>query len=142
LHTQGRSSPDWTTQGGDAQRSASIPVDPWLSLASMPEFKFLWKITLENDARQMNALTSPVSMANLNTFRGFKSLVFVGGSANNVYAIDYDFGTLFWKTHFNYSSGVPEYAGSPRCPGGMTSAVTRPTNLNPPGQLAFMGFAR
>jgi outer membrane protein assembly factor BamB len=111
LHTQGRSAPDWTTQGADAQRTSWIAVDPWLSLDAMPEFKFLWKIKLDNEARRMNALTAPVSMANLNTYRGFKSLVFVGGSANNVYAIDYDFGTIFWKTHFNYSSGVPEYAG-------------------------------
>ena len=39
------------------------------------------------------------------TFRGFKSLIFVGGSSNNVYAIDYDFGTLFWRTHHNYAAG-------------------------------------
>ena len=75
LRTQARSAPDWTTQGGDAQRSSWIAVDPWVSPAAMPEFKFLWKIKLDNDARQMNALTTPVSLANLNTFRGFKSLV-------------------------------------------------------------------
>jgi hypothetical protein len=142
VRTQGRSAPDWTTQGADAQRSSWIAVDPWLSLDSMKDFRFLWKIKLDNEARQTNALTAPVSMANLNSFRGFKSLVFVGGSASNVYAIDYDFGTLFWKAHFNYSSGVPEYAGSPNCPGGMTAAVTRPTNLAPQSQLSFMGFAR
>src|SRR4051812_4360849 len=142
LHTQGRSAPDWTTEAGDAQRTSWVASDPWLSLDSMSQFKLLWKLKLDNEARQMNALTAPVSIANLNSFRGFKSLVFVGGSSNNVYAIDYDFGTLFWKTHFNYSSGVPEFAGSPACPGGLTSAVTRPTSLLAPNQLSFMGFAR
>jgi outer membrane protein assembly factor BamB len=141
-HTQGRSAPDWTTEGADAQRSSWISVDPWISLDTMSSFRFLWKLKLDNEPRQMNALTAPVSMANLNSFRGFKSLVFVGGSANNVYAIDYDFGTLFWKTHINYSSGVPEYAGSPSCPGGMTSGLTRSTSLSPMTQLPFMGFAR
>jgi outer membrane protein assembly factor BamB len=141
-YTQGRSAPDWTTEGADAQRSSWISVDPWISLDTMSSFKFLWKLKLDNEPRQMNALTAPVSMANLNSFRGFKSLVFVGGSANNVYAIDYDFGTLFWKTHINYSSGVPEYAGSPACPGGITSGLTRSTNLAPMTQLPFMGFAR
>jgi len=142
LYTQGRSAPDWTAQGADAQRSSWIAVDPWLSLDTMPQFRFLWKLKVDNEARQLNALTAPVSMANLNSFRGFKSVVFVGGSSNNVYAIDYDFGTLFWKTHFNYSSGVTEYAGSPACPGGMTAGLTRPTNLTPASQLPFMGFAR
>jgi outer membrane protein assembly factor BamB len=141
-YTQGRSAPDWTTEGADAQRSSWIRVDPWISLDTMSSFKFLWKLKLDNEPRQMTALTAPVSMANLNSFRGFKSLVFVGGSANNVYAIDYDFGTLFWKTHINYSSGVAEYAGSPACPGGMTASVTRSTNLVPMTQLPFMGFAR
>ena len=76
------------------------------------------------------------------TFRGFKSLIFVGGSSNNVYAIDYDFGTMFWRTHHNYTAGAREYAGSPTCPGGMTVPLTRATPLTPPAQLAFFGFAR
>ena len=83
-----------------------------------------------------------MALGNLMTFRGFKSLIFVGGSSNSVYAIDYDFGTLFWKTHHNYAAGAREYAGSATCPGGMTLPLTRATNLNPPTQLAFFGFAR
>ena len=142
VYGQGRSAPDWTTQGADAQRSSWIAVDPWISIDTMPQFKLLWKLKVDNEARQTNALTAPSSMANLTPFRGFKSLVFVGGSGNNVYAIDYDFGTLFWKTHFNYSSGIAEYAGSPACPGGMTAGVVRPTSLTPTLQLPFMGFAR
>jgi len=140
--TQGRSAPDWTTAGADAQRSGWVPVDPWLSIESMRDFRFLWKLRLDNEARQQSALSTPVSMANLNTYKGFKSLVFVGGSSNNVYAVDYDFGTLFWTTHFTYSSGVPEFSGSAACPGGMVAELTRSTNLIPQSQLAFMGFAR
>ena len=142
IHAQGRSAPDWTTDGADAQRSSWIAVDPWISIDTMPQFTLVWKLKVDNEPRQMNALTAPSSMANLNSFRGFKSLVFVGGSAYNVYAIDYDFGTLFWKTHFNYSSGITEYMGSPACPGGMTAGVVRPTSVTPTLQLPFMGFAR
>ena len=83
-----------------------------------------------------------MALGNLMTFRGFKSLIFVGGSSNNVYAIDYDFGTMFWRTHHNYTAGAREYAGSPTCPGGMTLPLTRATTLTPPTQLAFFGFAR
>jgi hypothetical protein len=142
LHSQARSAPDWTTQGADAQRSSWVIADPFISIDSLSKFQFLWKLKVDNDSRQSNALTAPVALGNLMTFRGFKSLVFVGGSANNVYAIDYDFGTLFWKTHINYAAGAPEFAGSPRCPGGMTAGLTRATNLTPATGLAFFGFAR
>jgi PQQ-like domain len=145
IGAQGRSAPDWTVQGGDAQRTSWVRVDPWISLDSFKEpdgFRLLWKLRLDTDPQHADALTAPVSQANINTFRGFKSTLFVGSRANTVYAIDYDFGTLLWTTHFNYSSGVAEYAGSPRCPGGMTSAVTRATGLVPTTLLPFMGFAR
>ena len=108
------------TSGWEGVVAGNIPVGAGLSSSAALELATARVFSAVN-----GVVWQPVSMANLNTFRGFKSLVFVGGSGNNVYAIDYDFGTLFWKTHFNYSTGVPEYAGSPQCPGGMTSELLR-----------------
>jgi outer membrane protein assembly factor BamB len=142
LHAQARSAPDWTTQGFDAQRTSWMRTDPYISLENLSKFQFLWKLKVDNESRHGNSLTAPVALGNLMTFRGFKSLIFVGGSSNNVYAIDYDFGTLFWRTHHNYTAGAREYGGSPTCPGGMTLPLTRATNLNPATQLSFFGFAR
>jgi outer membrane protein assembly factor BamB len=142
IYGQARSAPDWTTSGFDAQRSSWMRVDPYISIESLPKFQFLWKLEVDNESRFGNSLTSPVALGNLMTFRGFKSLIFVGGSSNNVYAIDYDFGTIFWRTHHNYTAGAREFAGSPRCPGGMTVPLTRATPLTPPASLAFFGFAR
>ena len=127
IYAQARSAPDWTTQGFDAQRTSWMRVDPYISLENLPKFQFLWKLKVDNESRHGNALTAPVALGNLMTFRGFKSLIFVGGSSNNVYAIDYDFGTMFWRTHHNYAAGAREYAGSPTCPGGMTLPLTRAT---------------
>jgi outer membrane protein assembly factor BamB len=142
VYAQARSAPDWTTQGFDAQRTSWMRVDPYISLDNLSKFQFIWKLKVDNESRYGNALTAPVALGNLMTFRGFKSLIFVGGSSNNVYGIDYDFGTMFWRTHHNYTAGAREYAGSPACPGGMTVPLTRATNLNPATQLAFFGFAR
>jgi hypothetical protein len=142
LYAQARSAPDWTTQGFDAQRTSWMRVDPYISIENLSKFQFLWKLKVDNESRHGNALTAPVALGNLMTFRGFKSLIFVGGSSNNVYGIDYDFGTMFWRTHHNYTAGAREYAGSPACPGGMTLPLTRATALTPPTQLAFFGFAR
>ena len=108
-------------------------VDPYISLENLPKFQFLWKLKVDNESRHGNSLTTPVALGNLMTFRGFKSLIFVGGSSNNVYAIDYDFGTLFWRTHHNYTAGAREYAGSPTCPGGMTLPLTRATSFDAAG---------
>jgi outer membrane protein assembly factor BamB len=142
LQAQARSAPDWTTEGFDAQRTSWMRVDPYISIDTLSKFQFLWKLKVDNEPRHGNALTAPVALGNLMTFRGFKSLIFVGGSSNNVYAIDYDFGTLFWRTHHNYAAGAREYAGSTTCPGGMTLPLTRATSLVPPAQLSFFGFAR
>ena len=142
LYAQARSAPDWTTQGFDAQRTSWMRVDPYISVDNMAKFQFIWKLKVDNESRHGHALTAPVALGNLMTFRGFKSLIFVGGSSNNVYGIDYDFGTMFWRTHHNYTAGAREYAGSPTCPGGMTLPLTRATLLSPPTQLAFFGFAR
>ena len=142
IYAQARSAPDWTTQGFDAQRTSWMRVDPYISLDTLSKFQFLWKLKVDNESRHGSSLTTPVALGNLMTFRGFKSLIFVGGSSNNVYGIDYDFGTLFWRTHHNYTAGAREYAGSLTCPGGMTLPLTRATSLTPPAQLAFFGFAR
>jgi outer membrane protein assembly factor BamB len=142
LFAQARSAPDWTTHGFDAQRTSWMRVDPYIAVDTMSKFQFIWKLKVDNQSRHGNALTAPVALGNLMTFRGFKSLIFVGGSENNVYGIDYDFGTMFWRTHHNYTAGAREYAGSPTCPGGMTAPLTRATALTPPTQLAFFGFAR
>ena len=142
IYAQARSAPDWTTHGFDAQRTSWVRADPYISIENVSKFQFIWKLKVDNEPRHGNALMTPVALGNLMTFRGFKSLIFVGGSSNNVYAIDYDFGTMFWRTHHNYAAGAREYAGSPTCPGGMTMPVTRATPLDPPAQLAFFGFAR
>jgi outer membrane protein assembly factor BamB len=142
IYAQARSAPDWTTDGFDAQRTSWMRADPYISIDTLSKFQFIWKLKVDNEPRYGNSLTAPVVLGNLMTFRGFKSLIFVGGSSNNVYAIDYDFGTIFWRTHHNYTAGAREYAGSPMCPGGMTAPLTRATPLTPPTQLAFFGFAR
>jgi outer membrane protein assembly factor BamB len=142
IYAQARSAPDWTTEGFDAQRTSWMRTDPYISIDALSKFQFIWKLKVDNESRFGNSLTAPVALGNLMTFRGFKSLIFVGGSSNNVYAIDYDFGTMFWRTHHNYTAGPREFPGSATCPGGMTLPLTRATPLTPPTQLAFFGFAR
>src|SRR5215471_2799462 len=127
-----RGGQEWLTSNVDAQHSSWIRTDAKISRESMqkPGFQFLWKMKLDNEAKQLNSLTQPVLLDRLIGYKGFKSLAFVGGSSDGVYAIDYDLGRLYWKTQFRNS--VPPVQQSPLCSGGLTAAATRATSLLPP----------
>ena len=89
-------------------------------------FQFLWKAKLDNQSRQSNSLTEPMLLNSIISYKGFKSLLFIGGSSDNVYSIDYDLNRLFWSRRLRPASG----GGTPQCPGGLT-AITRATPVNP-----------
>jgi hypothetical protein len=136
---QGRGGSDWTTAGNDAQRSSWLRSDAKISPDSMqkPGFQLLWKIKFENQARQLNGLTPAVLLDRYIGHRGFRSLAFVGGSANNVYAVDTDLGRIEWQNH--YSAGPGTQPGSLGCPGGITTGLTRPTATALPGAMGGRG---
>ena len=119
---------DWVTSGADAQRSSWIRGDVVISPDSMqkPGFVLQWKATLDNQPRQLNSLRPGVVIGNLGF--GSKPLSFLTGSANRVFALDNDTGVVFWQRTFESSGGG---VGTPQCPGGITSAATRPTTIVP-----------
>ena len=124
---QGRGGANWTTTNSDAQRTAWVKTDPRISRETLqkPGFQLLWKAKLENQPRQLESLTQPLLLPNIISYKGFKALAFVGGSADNVYSIDYDLNRIFWKRHLNT---LPPAAGTIACPGAMTT-ITRATPL-------------
>src|SRR5437899_6354988 len=131
---------EWLTSNADAQRSSWIRTDAKISRESMqtPGFQFLWKMKLDNEAKQLNSLTQPVLLDRLIGYRGFKSLAFVGGSSDTLYAIDYDLARIYWKTRLNSSATSSPQNASLLCSGGLTAAATRPVSLLP--QTPGRGF--
>jgi hypothetical protein len=129
VNAQGRGGGEWTTSQGDAQRSSWVRTDARLTKDAVQkgELKFLWKMKLDNETRQLNSLTTPVLMDRLISHRGFKALAFVGASAERVYAIDTDLARVYWTTVINYSSITPPANSSWGCPGGLIATATRPT---------------
>ena len=126
-HAQGRGGANWTTTGGDAQRTSWVKTDPRISKESLqkPGFQLLWKSKLDNQPRHLESLTQPMLLSNIISYKGFKALAFVGGSSDNVYSIDYDLNKIFWKRHLNT---LPPAPGNVSCPGAMTT-ITRATPL-------------
>lgn len=127
-HAQGRGGQNWTTDNGDAQRSSWMRADPRISKESVQKpgaFQLIWKARLDNQARQQNSLTQALLLNSIITYKGFKSLAFIGGSGDNVYSIDYDLNRMFWTRRLGTSTPA---GGTPQCPGGLT-AISRPTPL-------------
>jgi outer membrane protein assembly factor BamB len=133
-HAVGAQGREWTTSGGDAQRSSWVRADVRLTKDAIVkgELKFLWKMKLNNEARQLHSLTEPILMDRLISHRGFKALAFVATSSERVFAIDTDLARTYWETVINYSSISPPSYGTAACPGGLIAAVTRPTVVAPP----------
>lgn len=130
-HAQfGRGGGDWMAVGGDAQRTASVRTDPHISVEAVKSgvMQSLWKIKLNGTP------TPPVVASRLITYKGFKDLLYVGTSADNVVSIDHTVGKVFWETHLPYDSLlVPVKNGTATCPAGMTAAVSLAAPLAPPG---------
>ena len=123
---------EWTTTAGDAQRTSWVRGDALLTKEAVQEgqFRFLWKMKLENESRQGNSLTEPILLDRLIGYRGFKALGFVGGSADRLFAVDTDLARPYWTTHLTYAAatgGTP--ASSWDCPGGLVATPTRRTSL-------------
>ncbi len=136
-HAQfGRGGGDWMTVGGDAQRTASVRTDPQISVEKVAAgvMQPLWKLKLNGTP------TPPVVASRLITYKGFKDLLYVATSADNVLSIDHTVGKIFWETHLQYDSLlVPVKNGTATCPAGMTAALSLAAPLVPPPPPAPRG---
>jgi PQQ-like domain len=88
---------DWTTFGGDPQRTLWAKEETDLTKANVAKLKLEWSLKLENEAKELNALTAPVIHSQIITPRGFKEVIIVAGSSDKVFAIDADTGKLMWQ---------------------------------------------
>src|SRR5260370_742625 len=126
----GLATQEWSTSGGDAQRYSWIRKDALISKSAMStgKFGFLWKLKVSNQPRQSSYFSRPVLVGNAMGTKGFRSLTVLAGASNTVFAVDNDFGVMYWEKQFD--AAIPASSTVP-CPGGMTAAATRATNPNP-----------
>lgn len=129
---------DWTTHSGDPQRSGWQKNETKITKESVKGVQLLWKLKLENQPKALHSLMEPLIIGNLITNRGFKELAIVGGSSDNIYAVDADLGKILWKRHFDYTSDTPQTQNSSwLCPGGLTATPV----LTPPPVFRGRGGA-
>lgn len=127
LHAQ-RGGADWMTVGNDVQRSYWLRFDGKISEQTLrkPGFEMVWKMKLKNTPRQGQSLTPPALLDFYISYRGFRTLGFFGGSGDTTIGVDTDLARLEWQNGAGTSMAKP---GTAACPGGMTSTITRPTQV-------------
>lgn len=127
---------NWTTFGGDVQRSGWAGADAAISKSTVKDLQLQWKLKLETQTKGLRSMMPPIVLGRLISYRGFKELVFVATNADIIYSIDADLGKLFWQKHLEYSTREPQVTASTwSCPGGLTAMPTMP----PPAQPARGG---
>ena len=115
---------DWPSYGGDARRTGWEKSDVRITKDNVKDFQLVLKRKLDNQQSGPYALSSPVVIGLLISYRGFKELGFVAGSSGNLWSIDADLNRVFWQKRFPQRTDK-----SAACSGRLTAfpALTPPT---------------
>jgi outer membrane protein assembly factor BamB len=111
---------DWASTGGNPQRDGWARGETRLSRETVSGIRQLYKVHFDNEPRGLDALTTPINLTRIITWKGFKELLFIGGSSDVVYALDSDLNRVYFTAPL-----VKTRASSPAptvlCPGGLAS---------------------
>lgn len=106
---------DWPTFGHDPERSGWAQGEDTLSASNIGGLRLLWSVRLKDEPHALAALTAPLVANDVTTAKGVKTLVYVGGSSDHLFAIDASTGQLAWSASFA-SYSVPRYPSTWVCP--------------------------
>ena len=114
---QSGASRDWLTWGGDAARTGWAKAETTLSRDNIDRLELKWKTQLDNPSGVgvLSPLTAPVAIENVRTVQGSRTLVFVVGSQDIVYALDGASGKVVWQKSFPNEMKPAQEAGV-NCP--------------------------
>lgn len=114
---------DWLTFGHDPHRTGWVRGEHALNVEDAGQIALLWQVQLKNKALSLTALTAPLVATNVTTAQGVRTLVYVAGSSDNVFAVDAATGSLVWSVSFaTYSR--PKYPSMWLCPEGLNATPT------------------
>ncbi len=129
----------WPTDGYDTARSSWQRHETWISPTSVKGMKLVWKLTLDNQARQLHNLFPPLIVSDVRTTSGPKQIGVVAGVSDNLYGIDLDTGTQLWKKTFDNT--FTDQANSryyTLCPGGLTATPVIGPGSKPGQFIAYV----
>src|SRR2546425_2214966 len=93
---------DWLTWGYDQERSGWNRAETTLSKENVSGLVLQWSVQLPVPPREivLSTLTAPLVVEGVTTSQGRRTLVFVVGSDDTVFAIDADNGKVVWQKAF------------------------------------------
>jgi len=124
---------DWTTDGGDNQRTGWNKQEKALTKDNVKNLKLLWKLETKNQVRALHSLMPVLVVGQLNTPSGVKHVGFVSGISDNLYAFDADTGKIIWQKHWDYEPPAGGRGGGGG--GGGGGGQQQPTD---PAHLGFL----
>jgi hypothetical protein len=102
-YAQSAATRDWLTWGYDQERSGWNRGETTLSKDNVSRLELKWTTQLSTPARELvlATVTSPLVAEGVTTPQGKKTLVFLVGSDDTVFAIDADTGKIAWQKTFS-----------------------------------------
>ncbi len=93
---------DWLTWGYDQERTGWNQGETTLSKYNVSRLELKWNTQLSTHPKEvvLSTITAPLVVEGVNTSQGTKSLVFLVGSDDTVFALDADTGKVFWQKTF------------------------------------------
>src|SRR6202790_4889746 len=139
----------WPTWNGDQERSGWARTETAFSKENISRLELKWRLQLDTVPSEVNyydTLTDPVVAANVPTRQGPKTLLFVAGRTDNLYAVDVATGKVFWQRSFpnNFKPPHPPFTS---CPNDLNATPTIDVEkgiiyvLNSDGRLRGLSLA-
>ena len=103
---------DWLTWGYDQERTGWNKGETTLSKDNVSRLELKWSTPLSTPPREivLSTLTAPLVVDGVNTAQGRKTLVFLAGSDDTVFALDADTGKVLWQKGFPNKLTAPQMA--------------------------------
>lgn len=117
---------DWTTDGGDNQRTGWNKLEKTLTKDNVKNLKLLWKVETGNKVRALHGLMPALVLGRVITPTGVKQVAYVNGISDNLYAIDVEAGKILWQKHWDYPAPAGRGGGQG---GGGQGAPQDPASL-------------
>jgi outer membrane protein assembly factor BamB len=98
---------DWSVTGADPAQSGWQKSESQLTPEdARTQVKFLWRIKLGQPSKDTRDFSEPLLAGRLINAQGFKDFVY-WSSADTLYAVDSELGTLIWKKQFPTKAPAP-----------------------------------
>jgi outer membrane protein assembly factor BamB len=118
---------DWTTDGGDNQRTGWNKGEKAITKDNVKKLNLLWKLPTGNQVRALHALMPVLVVGQLSTPAGARQVGFVTGISDNLYAFDVETGKILWQKHWDYEA-----------PAGRGGGGGAPAQPQDPAHLGFL----